>query len=141
GTASGDISPQMQVRGGEKNELAMVVDGLALHKPWYFKSLDGLVSVIDSNIIASVDMMSGGYTAEYGGRTSAIVDIKTLAPEEVRPTAGISFLTVFGQTGGTFDRGGWLTSVRGGYLDLVFKLADADADVQPRYRDVFSKVE
>lgn len=143
GAASGDFSPKIHVRGGEKNELAMVVDGLELHQPWYFKSMDGLGSIIDSNIIASVDVLSGGFTADYGGKTSAVTEIETLAPEDIRPTVGVSFLTAFGQTGGTFKNGdgGWITSLRSGYLDLAFDLAGSDADVQPRFYDVFSKVD
>lgn len=142
GAAAGDFSPQINVRGGEKNELAMVVDGLELHQPWYFKGLDGLVSIVDSNIIESVNLLSGGFTADYGGVTSAVADIETREPEDVRNTAGVSFLTAYGQMAGTINnnRGGWFTSLRSGYLDLAFELAGSDADVQPRYHDLFSKI-
>lgn len=143
GTASGDYSPKANVRGGQANENAMILDGLELHRPWYFKSLDGLVSTVDSNIIGSADFLSGGYTAEYGGRTSSITDIQTLRPEELPRSFGVSFLTAYGQTGNTFNdgRAGWMTSLRFGYLDLAFQLAGSDADVSPHYYDVFSKIE
>lgn len=143
GASSGDFSAKINMRGGEQNELAMVIDGLELHKPWYFKGMDGLGSIVDSNLIASADVLSGGYTAEYSDKSSAIIDIKTLETDEVQSRVGISFLTAFTQTGGQFENnsGGWYGSLRGGYLDLVFELAGSDADIEPRYTDVFAKTD
>ncbi len=143
GTAAGDYSPKVSVRGGMPNEHGIYLDGLELHQPWYFKGLDGLVSIVDSNIIESVDFLSGGFTADYGGRTSGLTHIKTLQPADIRPTLGASFMTAFTQAGGTSEnhRHGWLTSIRSGYLDLAFQLAGIDADVRPRYYDGFAKIQ
>lgn len=143
GTAAGDYSPKVSVRGGMPNEHAIYLDGLELHQPWYFKGLDGLVSVVDSNIIESVDFLSGGFTADYGGRTSGLTHITTLHPADTPTTLGASFMTAFAQTGSTRNnqRDGWLTSLRAGYLDLAFQLAGVDADVRPRYYDGFAKLQ
>lgn len=143
GASSGDFSPKINMRGGEQNESAMIVDGLELHKPWYFKGMDGLVSIVDANLIASADVLSGGYTAEYADKSSAIIDIKTMNADEVKSRVGISFLTAFAQTSGQFENnsGSWYGSLRGGYLDLVFELAGSDADIQPRYNDLFAKTD
>ncbi|GGY81697.1 hypothetical protein GCM10011613_27980 [Cellvibrio zantedeschiae] len=143
GASSGDFSPKINVRGGEQNETAMVVDGLELHKPWYFKGMDGLGSIVDANLIASADVLSGGYTAEYADKSSAIIDIKTMDAVEVKSRVGLSFLTAFAQTSGQFNNntGNWYGSLRGGYLDLVFQLAGAEADIQPRYSDLFAKAD
>lgn len=141
GAASGDISPKLNVRGGSKNETAMVIDGLTLHQPWYFKSLDGLVSIVDSNIISSVDFLSGGFTSEYGGKTSALSIIDTLSADQAPSMVGLSFMTAYGQAGGSFARevGSWLASVRGGYLDIAFGFAGVEGKVEPRYQDMFAK--
>ena len=37
----------------------------------------GLFSVFDSDIIKATDVYTGGFSAEYGGRVSSIMDIKT----------------------------------------------------------------
>ncbi len=143
GASSGDFSPKINMRGGEQNEMAMVIDGLELHKPWYFKGMDGLGSIVDANLIASADVLSGGYTAEYADKSSAIIDIKTMDANEVKSRVGLSFLTAFAQTSGQFNNnsGSWYGSLRGGYLDLVFELAGAEADIQPRYSDLFAKTD
>ncbi|GIS08285.1 MAG: hypothetical protein CM15mP112_03970 [Flavobacteriales bacterium] len=38
----------------------------------------GLFSVFDSDIIRTTDVYTGGFGAEYGGRVSSIMDIKTV---------------------------------------------------------------
>ena len=37
----------------------------------------GLFSVFDTDIIRNTDVFTGGFNAEYGGRISSIMDIKT----------------------------------------------------------------
>ena len=37
----------------------------------------GLFSVFDADIIKNTDVYTGGFSAEYGGRISSIMDIKT----------------------------------------------------------------
>ena len=38
----------------------------------------GLFSVFDTDIIRNTDVYTGGFNAEYGGRISSIMDIKTI---------------------------------------------------------------
>ena len=52
----------------------ILLDGLTIYKP--FHSI-GFFSVFETEAIRSVDVYTGGFNAEYGGRISAIVDIKT----------------------------------------------------------------
>ena len=37
----------------------------------------GLFSIFDSDIIKTADVYSAGFSAEYGGRVSAIIDVQT----------------------------------------------------------------
>ena len=52
----------------------VLLDGLTVYNP--FNSI-GLFQVFDSDILKSVDVYSAGFSSEYGGRISAIVDVKT----------------------------------------------------------------
>ena len=38
----------------------------------------GLFSVFDTDIIRNTDVYTGGFSAQYGGRISSIMDIKTI---------------------------------------------------------------
>ncbi len=71
---TGDQGGQLFVRGGPPIQTKLLVDGVTLYNP--FHSI-GLFSVIETDFIKNVEVMTGGFSAEYGGRISAIVDIST----------------------------------------------------------------
>jgi hypothetical protein len=71
---SGDQGGQLYIRGGSPIQNKILLDGLTIYKP--FHSI-GFFSVFETEAIRSVDVYTGGFNAEYGGRISAIVDIKT----------------------------------------------------------------
>ena len=71
---TGDQGGQLFVRGGPPIQTKLLVDGVTLYNP--FHSI-GLFSVIETDFIKNVEVMTGGFNAEYGGRISAIVDITT----------------------------------------------------------------
>ena len=71
---SGDQGGQLYIRGGSPVMNRVMLDGLTIYNP--FHSI-GLFSVFDSDILQSVDVYSAGFSSEYGGRISAIVDVKT----------------------------------------------------------------
>jgi hypothetical protein len=72
--SSGDQGGQLYIRGGAPVQNKILLDGMVIYNP--FHSI-GLFSVFETEAIRSVDVLTGGYNAQYGGRISAIVDIKT----------------------------------------------------------------
>lgn len=72
--ATGDQGGQIYIRGGSPVQNKIMLDGLTIYNP--FHSI-GFFSVFETEIIKNVDVHSGGYSAEHGGRVSAIVDIQT----------------------------------------------------------------
>lgn len=71
---SGDQGGQLYIRGGSPIMNKVLLDGMTIYNP--FHSI-GLFSVFDSDILKSVDVYSAGFSAEYGGRVSAIIDVQT----------------------------------------------------------------
>lgn len=145
GIAAGDVSAGLHVRGGTQDETFLMIDGLELYDPFHLKDLGGVFGIIDSNIIDSMDILSGGYTAEYGDRLSGIINADTLAINETGETSlGVSFINAFARTQNSFDdgRGRWLLSVRRGYLDWLFAEASTGTtEFTPRYWDILGKME
>lgn len=86
---SGDQGGQLYIRGGSPIQNMILLDGVPIYNP--FHSI-GFFSVFETETIQSVDVMTGGFNAEYGGRISAIVDIKTREGNRKRHslTAGIN---------------------------------------------------
>jgi hypothetical protein len=72
--SSGDQGGQLFIRGGSPVQNKMLLDGMIIYNP--FHSI-GLFSVFETETIRNMDVYTGGYNAEYGGRISAVVDIKT----------------------------------------------------------------
>lgn len=71
---SGDQGGQLYIRGGTPVQNKVLLDGMVIYNP--FHSI-GLFSVFDSDIIRNADVYTGGFGAEYGGRISSVMDIKT----------------------------------------------------------------
>ena len=71
---SGDQGGQLYIRGGPPIQNKVLLDGMELFQA--FHSI-GLFSVFDVDILKNVDVMTGGFGAEYGGRLSSIMNITT----------------------------------------------------------------
>ncbi len=71
---SGDQGGQLYIRGGSPVQNKILLDGMTIYNP--FHSI-GFFSVFETEAIRNVDVLTGGFNSEYGGRISAIVDIKT----------------------------------------------------------------
>lgn len=71
---SGDQGGQLYIRGGSPVQNKILLDGMTIYNP--FHSI-GFFSVFETETIRNVDVLTGGFNAEYGGRISAVVDIKT----------------------------------------------------------------
>ncbi|MDR2084783.1 MAG: TonB-dependent receptor [Bacteroidales bacterium] len=71
---TGDQGGQLYIRGGSPVQNKVLMDGMVIYNP--FHSI-GLFSVFDTDIIRNIDVYSGGFGAEYGGRISSVMDIRT----------------------------------------------------------------
>ncbi len=71
---TGDQGGQLYIRGGAPIHNKVLLDGMVIYNP--FHSI-GLFSVFETDVIRNVEVLTGGFNAEYGNRISAIVDITT----------------------------------------------------------------
>jgi hypothetical protein len=72
--STGDQGGQIYIRGGSPVQNIILLDGMPIYNP--FHSI-GFFSVFETETIRSADVLTGGFNAEYGGRVSAIMDLKT----------------------------------------------------------------
>ena len=78
---TGDQGGQIYIRGGSPVQNKILLDGMTIYSP--FHSI-GFFSVFETETIRSVDVLTGGFNAEYGGRISAVVDLKTREGNKTR---------------------------------------------------------
>ena len=71
---SGDQGGQLYIRGGSPVMNRVMIDGMTIYNP--FHSI-GLFSVFDPDMMDNADVYTAGFGAEYGGRVSAVIDVKT----------------------------------------------------------------
>lgn len=147
GVSGGDFSAALNIRGGRRDETVLILDGAEIHGGFHFRDLDGALSVIDTHLVQGIEFTTGGMTAERGEVMSGVVDMRTRRPsdaDEYRSVVGLSFVTAYGRTGGTFadGRGAWLASLRRGFLDVLMEqVVEEDEQLTPRYTDLFASVD
>jgi hypothetical protein len=146
GVSGGDFSAALNIRGGRREEALLTIDGAEIHNAFHFRDIDGALSVLDTNLVEGIDFITGGMTADVGDYMSGVVGLQTRRPspaDEYRHGVGISFVSAYGRSSGTFaaDRGSWLMSARRGFLDvLTERVVDDEEQLTPRYTDVFAAV-
>lgn len=69
-----EYKSQLYIRGGNSDQNLVLLDGGIIYNPFHFS---GILSAFDVNAIDDVTFFAGGFGAEYGGRLSSVLDIKT----------------------------------------------------------------
>ncbi len=148
GVTTDDISARLTVRGGPNDQVLSILDGLELYEPFHLKDIDGALSIIDVESVNHVELITGGFAAQYGDKLTGVLSMESTTPRPDRTTTtlGLSFMNATFKNQGGFagGRGTWLASARRGYLDLVLDItnaADGDERISPVYYDVFGKVQ
>lgn len=146
GLSSGDYSAHFSIRGGRHDETLILLDGLELHEPYHLKDFnEGAVSIIDTQTIDGVELLTGGFSAQYGNKNSGVMNITSRTPEsdQARFSAGLSVFNARAMGRGPLwdGKGSWLFSARSGYMDLVFSLIKQKGLPSPRYQDFFAKLQ
>ena len=92
--STGDQGGQLYVRGGTPVQNMLLMDGVILYNP--FHSI-GIFSVFDMDIMSSADVYTGGFGAEFGGRISSVMDIKTRDGNKKRLSGKVDVNNIGGQ--------------------------------------------
>ena len=68
------ISPLYSVRGSDPGENLVLLDGVRIYNPYHYVTSSGLFNVY---ALKNVEMLTGGFGAEYGGVNSSILYLTT----------------------------------------------------------------
>jgi hypothetical protein len=129
--STSDFSASFHVRGGSADQNLILLDGVPVFSPFH---LGGLFSVFNADMIDRVELQSGGFAAEHGGRVSSVLEIETDPGEGgFGVDSGISLLASRVAAGGRLPEGvsnalghssvRWRGSARRSYFDVLLKPA------------------
>lgn len=113
-----DFSGALYIRGGSDEDNLYYFDRVPVGYPYHF---GGLVSSLSSEIIDRIDVYAGGYGAEYGVDSQAVIDIysQNSSPENLRGKFNLNLLYSEGLLQGKIgDKGYWYAAGRRSYIDL-----------------------
>ena len=118
--STGDVSARYYVRGSPTNENLVLLNGVTIYNPFH---AFGSFSVVDPDMISNVEFYKGGFTAEYGGRLSSVLNIVTKDgnKKRVSGSAGASFLTGKALIEGPIPGGSFILSGRRSYNSKILK--------------------
>ena len=147
--STGDQGGQLYIRGGSPVQNKVLLDGMIIYNA--FHSI-GLFSVFDTDIIANADVYTGGFTGEFGGRISSVMDITTRDgnKKEFRGKFGASPfgaklllegpIKKLGENGGGIS---YVVSAKRSYLEqsskLFYNYID-DAGLPFNFTDIYGKL-
>ena len=143
GVVSNDFSARFNLRGGEKDEILVRLDGIELYDPYHLQDFGGAISIIDLGLVRRADLLMGGFPAAYGDKLSGVFDIhvKDGNRQEFSANIGVDLINAHALLEGPLSRkGSWLLSARRGYIDLILALMDADEELKPQYADLYGKI-
>lgn len=119
-SGSNETSAGLYVRGGTPDQNLILFDGMIIYHVDHFY---GFFSAFNANSVDDVELHKGGFPAEFGGRTSSVLDIKG-KPADMQKFnigAGLSLLSAnaFTEIPIIKDKLSIQASFRRSYTDLI----------------------
>lgn len=131
-----ELSSQYTVRGGNFDENLVYINGVEIYRPLLARSAEqeGL-SAINPDMTSSLLFSAGGFGADYGDKTSSVLDITYKQPDSLEGAALLSLLEnrlYLGSRHGKFCQ---ITGLRYKRSNSLLSTLDTDAEYNPLYID------
>ncbi len=127
-----EFKSQLYIRGGNSDQNLIMLDGGVMYNPFHFS---GILSAFDVDAVDQVDFYAGGFSAEYGGRLSSVVNIHTrTGAQKWKNQLGVSPLSVkFLTEAPLWKWGNILLTARRSYVSYAAE--QMGGAVQPEFYD------
>lgn len=144
GISASDYTSKFAIRGGEADEVLISVDGMELYEPFHQRDYSGgLFNIVDIETIGGVDLMTGGFSAEYGNRLSGAFNMRTKSIKDNESHTKLSLSVLNAQIysdGKAFDNKlEYIVSARRSMLDQSLKVIGND-EWFPKFYDGMFKI-
>lgn len=116
-----DFSGALYIRGGSDEDNLYYFDRVPIGYPYHF---GGIVSSLSSEVIERIDVYAGGYGAEFGVDSQAVIDIYSRDNNAGGMSAKFNLNLLYSEglmEGKIGDRGFWYAAGRRSYIDLFLR--------------------
>ena len=121
-SALNDFVGILSVRGGGPEDNSYYFDRLPLGYPYH---LHGIVSTLNADVIKNIAVYPGGYGAEFGSDSQAVIDIYSRTGTDTALGGKINANPIYSQAfleGNVGERGYWYAFGRRSYMGPLFEL-------------------
>lgn len=134
---AGEGNSGFYVRGGAADQNLILLDEAPVYNASH---LLGFFSTFNSDALKEVTLYKGGMPAQYGGRTSSVMDIKMLDGnnQKFHASGGVGIIASRLSIEGPIvkDKGSFIISGRRTYADMFLKLSDKFKDNKLYFYDL-----
>lgn len=136
-----ELSSQYNVRGGNFDENLVYINGVEIYRPLLARSAEqeGL-SAINPDMTASLVFSAGGFTADYGDKSSSVLDIRYKQPDSLEGSALLGLLENRIYLGSKHGKLSQITGIRYKRGNTLLSTLDTDAEYDPHYLDIQTSV-
>ncbi len=127
-SVNNEFSAEFNVRGGNKDENLIRVNGAQVYEPYHIKEApNASVGVFNVDLIDNVNIITGGFSARYGDRLSSVANIDyregSLSGYKGAATLSLAFVDGYLE-GPLFNKGSFIVGARKTYMEYVIDLTD-----------------
>lgn len=124
---SSQISNGLYIRGGSPDQNLVQIDGATVYNPSH---LFGFISTFNADAVKDVELIKGGFNAEYGGRMSAVLNItqRDGNKKEYQGKINVGLLSTKASAEGPLGNGSFYVGGRRTYFELIKPFADNDPE-------------
>jgi len=138
-----ELSSQYMVRGGNYDENLIYINDIEIYRPFLIRnSQQEGMSIINPDMVSSVNFSAGGFEPKYGDKMSSALNIYYREPEKTE-LSGEASLIGGRLTAGLASKNKKLTALFSGRYrntNLVLNTLNEDTDFNPTYWDFQSYI-
>lgn len=134
--SSNEMSSQYSVRGGTYDENSVYINGIEVYRPQLISSgqQEGL-SVINPDMVGSINFSTGGFGVEYGDKMSSALDITYRQPEAFEGSVSASLMGATASVGQGSKRFSQLHGVRYKRNSSLLSSLETRGEYDPNFFD------
>lgn len=139
-SSDNEFSAKFNVRGGTPDENLVLVNGAQVYEPFHVKEApNASIGIFNIDMMKKVSLVTGGFSAKYGDRMSAVMDIEYREGNRERlQGSGTLSLTNFDLLleGPITSSGSFIVGARKSYLEYAMSLIGVGESIQPSFYDI-----